>query len=211
MLNASNKILRNTLLASILILSAKTAQAIVISPSDDGSIYSSGSVSDSAYLLASGSIQAVTEFSTAQITGAVSEALLSVNPYGLPLWGPVVHVYGYESTDGQLTSSDYNAGTFLGDWVLPSLGYGEAAFFDVTSFLSSVTSDFVGFNLRTDSGGTNVFSSLEYNYGSPSQLIVTSVTNIPEPMTALLLLTGMFGLVLTRRKEDRFVHGGAVS
>ena len=183
----------------------KSANAIpiVINPVDDGSIYSSGSVSSSAYLMASGSIQAVAEFSTSDISGSVSQALLSVNPYGLPLWGSTVYVFGYYSFDGKLTSSDYDTGTFLGEWGIPStLGYGEDTYFDVTSFINGITSPYAGFNLRTDSGGTDVFSSIEYNYGHPAQLIVTS-SPVPEPATMLLLATGIAGLAGSRIRRKR--------
>jgi hypothetical protein len=32
-----------------------------------------------------------------------------------------------------------------------------------------------------DSGGADVFSSIEYNYGHPAQLIVTTVAPVPVP------------------------------
>jgi hypothetical protein len=169
------------------------ANHYVINPSDDGSIYDNGNVVTFAYLLCSGYIRGVVEFPTDSINGQITSATLSVNPYALPLWGPTVHVYGYSSTDGILTSSDYNAGIFLGNWTLPDLGYGQDAYFDVTSFLKTVTTPYVGFNLRTDD--TDVFSSLEYNYGHPSQL---TVKTIPEPATLFLLTLG--GLFLRKRK-----------
>jgi hypothetical protein len=172
-------------IAAMLVLLGPLAQngrgdsfAFVINPSDDGSIYDNGNVVTFAYLLCSGYIRGVAEFPISAIIGQIEKATLSVNPYGLPLWGPVVHVYGYPSYDGRLTSSDYNAGVFLGDWALPNLGYGEDAYFDVTAFMKTVTTPYVGFNLRTE--GTDVFSSLEYNYGRPSQL---SGVLIPEPST----------------------------
>lgn len=179
------------------------ASQVVINPVDDGSIYSSGAVITFAYLMPSGDIRGVAEFPTSSIPGPISQALLSVNPYGLPLWGPIVQVFGYESNDGQLTFSDYDAGTFLGNWVLPlALGYGEDAFLDVTPFLSGISSPYVGFNLRTESGGTDVFSSLEYNYGHPAQLIVSSV---PEPHGIALILSGIaaLGLTVWHQKRNR--------
>jgi len=164
----------------------------VINPSDDGSIYDNGNVVTSAYLLCSGYIQGVAEYPIDSINGQIETATLSVNPNALPLMSPIVHVYGYSSTDGRLTSSDYNAGVFLGDWTLPNLACGQDAYFDVTSFLKTVTTPYVGFNLRTAS--TDLFSSLEYNEGHPSQLTVTTV---PEPATLLLFTLG--GLALRRK------------
>ena len=81
------------------------------------------------------------------------------------------------------------------DHLNEGLDFGEDAFFDVTSFLQTVVRPYVGFNLRTE--GTDVFSSIEYNYGHPAQLHVTIV---PVPATILLLGSGLIGLVGFRRK-----------
>lgn len=182
------KMLIGFFLLALCVPSGVSATPLTINPTDDGSIYSSGSVSTGSYLMASGGIQAVVEFSTDEITDPISQALLSVNPYALPLWGSTVYVFGYDSYDGILTSADYDSGMLLGEWEMPSLGYGEDTYFDVTSFMITSTSPFVGFNLRTDSGGTDVFSSIEYNYGHPAQLIVNPV---PEPATMLLFASGL--------------------
>lgn len=177
---------------TLLGLSSSIANALLIDPSDDGSIYSNGNVSDSAYLMASGSIQAVVEFSLSGVGSSVSSAQLSLNPYGLPLWDKTVDIFGFSSNDGILTSSDYNAGTLLGTLTLrDDLTYGEDSFFDVTGFINSVSSSYVGFNLRTT--GTDVFSSLEYNYGHSAQLNVENV-DVPEPSTLAIMLLGLGGI-----------------
>lgn len=166
-----------------------SASALVINPSDDGSIYQNGGVSTSGYLMACEPIRAIVEFPTNQISWPITAAYLSVNPYGLPLWDKTVEVYGYESNDGQLTSPDYDAGKFLGIIYLPEdLGYREDAFFEVTYFMQGVSAPFVGFNLRTDYGEADVFSSLEHNSGHGAQLLVSP---IPEPTTVTLLLAGL--------------------
>ena len=194
--------LASAALAALLLSPSSHALPIAINPTADGSLYTCAgcnTVSDGAYVLTSGYIQGAVKFSTSQIAGSVSNALLSLNPYGLPLWGPTVDVYGYETTVGELDVTDANAGSFLGTLILPAnLGYGQDAYFDVTSFVASTNSPYVAFNLRSE--GTNVFSSLEYNYGHPSQLLVTAV---PEPSSIALITVGAGLLALrTRRRTN---------
>jgi hypothetical protein len=161
---------------------------LILEPTSDGSLYTCDGcnvVSDGDYVLVSGDIQGAIKFSSALITGTVAQAFLTVNPYGLPLFGPTVDVYGYGTTIGQLDVSDVNAGTFLGTLVVPpNLGFGEDAFFDVTAFVTTISAPFLAFNLR--SAEIDVFSSLEFNYGHPSQLLLTFA--VPEPSLAALLL-----------------------
>jgi hypothetical protein len=174
------------------------ANSYVINPSDDGYVNSNGNFDASGYLTCYSNMRGIVEFPIVAITGQIETATLSVNPYALPLWDSTVHVYGYSSIDGRLTSSDYYAGIFLGDWILPNLGYGQDAYFDVTSFMKTVTTPYVGFNLRTDSTiGPDTFSSLEIKYGHPSQL---SVVSIPEPTTIILL--GVATPLLLRRRQS---------
>jgi hypothetical protein len=176
------------------------AHALTLTPVSDGSLYTCDGcnvVSDGAYVLVSGYIQGAVKFDASAMDAPVISATLTLNPYGLPLWGPTVDVYGYGTAIAALDVSDANAGTYLGTLVLPAdLGYGKDAYFDVTAFAATTAAPYLAFNLRSE--GTDVFSSLEYNYGHPSQLLITTV---PEPASAALLLAGLLllGSVAKRR------------
>lgn len=148
-----------------------------ITPSSDGSLYvceGCNVVSDGDYVMASGYVQGAVKFPTAALAGAgkIKKATLVLNAYGLPLWDLTVDIYGYGTAQGALEVADANAGKLLGTLIIPAgAGYGQPLPFDVTALLRKVKTPYVAFNLRTDSG-TDLFSSLEYNYGSPSVLIV---------------------------------------
>jgi len=168
---------------------------LVIDPTSDGSLYVCAGcniVSEGAFVLVSGYIQGDVKFASNSISGAVTQALLSLNPYGLPLFGNEVSIYGYGTAIGALDDSDADAGVLLGILMLPPiLGFGEDVFFDVTSFVASANAPFLAFNLRTTD--SDVFSSLEFNYGHASQLLVTT-TALAEPAPGALLLAGLFAL-----------------
>lgn len=167
---------------------------LVIDPTSDGSLYVCAGcnvVSEGAYVLVSGYIQGDVKFASNSISGTVTQALLSLNPYALPLFGGEVAIYGFGTSIGALDESDADAGVLLGTLVLPAnLGYGEDVYFDVTSFVTGTNAPFLAFNLRTTD--TDVFSSLEYNYGHPSQLLVT--TAVAEPAPIALIFAGLFAL-----------------
>lgn len=178
---------------------------LTINPTSDGSISvcaGCNTVDENAYVMTSVYDQGAIKFASAPIINAIASAFLTVNPYGLPLWDSTIDIYGYGTETGHLTAADANAGTFLGTLTLPAmLGYGQDAFFDVTSFLRATKASFFAFNLRSDD--LDVFSSLEHNYGHPSQLLVTyedAPVDVPEP--AGLILAGVLALALVRRRNS---------
>lgn len=199
------KIAIATLAFAALALTSPTASrggTLVIDPTSDGSLYVCGGcniVSDDSYVLVGGYIQGDVKFASGSIPGAITQALLSLNPYGLPLFGNEVAIYGYGTALGALDDSDADAGVLLGTLILPAtLGYGEDAYFDVTSFVAGTSAPFLAFNLRTSD--TDVFSSLEFNYGHPAQLVVTTIA---EPAPMALILAGLLavGGVSRRRRS----------
>jgi len=164
-------------------------------------------VSEGSSVLAAFYIQGIVKFSSEAITGPVAQAFLTLNPYSLPLFGQNLEVYGYGTTLGQLDETDGNAGALLGTLVLPlDLGFGQDAFFDVTAFVNTVNAPFLAFNLRSPDG-VDDFSSLELNYGHPSQLLITFA--VPEPPLAILLgaaLLAYFGISRRRLTGQSHMH-----
>jgi len=189
---------------------SEAVPTLTINPNSDGSIYvceGCNPVSDGSTVLAAFYIQGIVKFSSEAITAPVSQAFLTLNPYSLPLFGQNLEVYGYGTTLGQLDETDGNAGALLGTLVLPlDLGFGQDAFFDVTAFVNTVNAPFLAFNLRSPDG-VDDFSSLEFNYGHPSQLLITFA--VPEPPLATLLLAALLAYLgfslhrLTAHREHR--------
>jgi hypothetical protein len=182
-----------------LVITCPTTHAdstLILQPTADGSIAPNGNF-NGWNLECTVDDQGVAIFSLSSVTGTVTQALLSVNPDSLPLWGNPVQVYGFSSDIGLLSSSDYNAGTFIGSWTLPSLSFRQDAYFDVTALFTNGLGPYVGFNLR--SAGVDVFCSLENNYGEPEEL---TLTTIPEPSTWVMVAMGI-GVVLGGRRLHR--------
>jgi hypothetical protein len=115
---------------------------------------------DTDYVLVSGYIHGVVEFVTPLTAKPITQALLSVNPYALPLFGLDLSVYGIAYERSFLSNDVVNTSTFLGNWSLPpDLHFGQEAFFDITAFLRTVTTPYVVFVLNDCFGCTDLFSS----------------------------------------------------
>jgi len=69
--------------------------------------------------------------------------------------------------------------------------------------VSTTHAPFLAFNPRSEEGG--VFSSLEFNYGHPSQLLVTAeAAQAAEPASIVLTLSALFAAgTFGRRREAR--------
>src|SRR5437870_2556473 len=87
------------------------ATPIVINPSSDGSLYTCDGCNPNPvnlFLLVGSYIQGAVIFPTAEISGSISQALFSVNPYALPLFAPSIGVYGFTSNSSQVAFSNAN-------------------------------------------------------------------------------------------------------
>ena len=179
-----------------------SAQSFIVSPSDDGTLFTSGATVDSAtVLVAPGEIEAVGDIHFGAFDASSAQSIqLEINPYEVPLRGSDIDVYGFDRAGPVLNAVDYNRGMYLGTWNVAGLGLGQETYFDVTSFVKSVTGLYFGFELRSD--GTDVFSSTANNHGTPPELIVT-----PEPTTLLLGLAGLSGLLFRKMARLRVARG----
>ncbi len=170
----------NTATNSVLVNVGLPMMTNYILPVACADIYSSGSVLTGLYLDADANPHGGLEFAAFNASQCTS-VLLELNPYGLPLDGPNVSVYGFDGGTGTLMSSNFNSGTLIGVWTLPAgLGYGQVATFDVTAFVKSTIGPYFGFILVA---GGDVFSSTSINYGTPPELY--AISPIPPPQLAI--------------------------
>jgi hypothetical protein len=167
----------NTATNSILVNVTPRMVTNYIIPAACASIYSSGSVLTGSYLSVDFNPHGALEFAAFN-TSPYTSILLELNPYGLPLFGTNVSVYGFDGGNGTLMSSNFDSGTLIGVWTLPpGLGYGQPATFDVTAFVKSTKGPFFGFILVS---AGDVFSSTSINYGTPPELYVISPPLPPQ-------------------------------
>jgi hypothetical protein len=177
----------NTATNSILVNVSPQVVTNHILPAACADIYSSGSVVTGSYLSASGNIHGGLEFAAFNASQATA-ILLELNPYGLPLFGTNVNVYGFDGGTGTLMSSNFNSGTLIGVWTLPKgLNYGQVTTFDVTAFVKSTKGPYFGFILVSTG---DLFSSTSINYGTPPELYVIAPPLPPLPPRLTTRLAG---------------------
>lgn len=163
-------------------------------PSDAGTIYTSGFVYNYYLSPTPGSAQVAIEFPNFN-AASYSSIQLELTLEATPPSGSV-DVYGYSHADGNVTSSDYNLGTYLGTIQIPQYN-SEPWVLNVTSFVDGAAGSFFGFNIR---GGPDLFGSLQY--GQAPELVATPA---PEPSSATLtwLAIGLFTAAAARFPRRR--------
>jgi Bacterial Ig domain len=139
-------------------------------------IYSSGNVVSGSYLGTGANIRGGLEFAASD--PIYSSVLLALNPYGLPMGDFNANIYGFDGGTGTLYGSNWYSGTLIGTIVFPAnVTYGQVETLDVTRFVQSAKGPYFGFIIQAPGG--DIFSSLNYNYGTPPQLIATLSTQPP--------------------------------
>lgn len=192
---------------------AALAEVHTINPVNDGSIYSCDGcftgIDETGYLIAGGNFQGIIKYAAPSIPKSILSAYLVVTAYGLPFWAKELEVYGYETNQFELNIADVNTGTYLGNLITPDIfRFGEDIYLDVTSFFTQAqSSSYIAFNLRNTAtlGSNNMPTSLEYNYGRPTQLIITTVASVPEPENYALFILGLglIGFAYQRNSASR--------
>lgn len=165
---------------SITITVGAVAATNSILPVACANIYSSGNVDSGGYLSTGGNIRGGLEF--AALDPVYSSVLLALNPYGLPMGDLNVDIYGFDGGTGTLYGSNWYSGTLIGAVVFPpNVNYGQVETLDVTRFVLSAHGPYFGFIIQAPGG--DVFSSLNDNYGTPPELIVT-LSTLPPTLSA---------------------------
>jgi hypothetical protein len=180
-----------TILTVSVSLITSRAQQDIINDIVDGSVNAGGL--SPGYLYAGSSVHADVQFANFN-SSSLSPIYLELSAYGLPLSGPV-SAYGFDNAPGYLSAGDFNAGTYLGTFSLPD-AYGQPGYFDVTSFVHSVTGTYFGFELRSSG---DILCSTAFNYGLPPELLATQ-TPEPSSMSLVISFCFLFGLLHAGRK-----------
>lgn len=194
---------------SCIVANASAFGSIVINPTDDAFLRNSINRDMAIVVMRDyrpGGIQGAIKFSTDQISGPIAEAYLALSLFVDASYAPVLEVYGMTSSSSVIDVTDFNAGTFLGTMELPEhLLRGEDIALDVTGFMTSINSPYVGFSVRSQYSQLTALSSLEQNVGHPAQLHVTLV---PEPTIFAFAAFGALAITLFRMliKFGRWRH-----
>ncbi len=192
---------------------ADSAEAVILGPTADGTIFDFG------YVNTIESVQAARDFSHGIIEFDLSGISLPITNSFLRLYhnassGPFpfrIDVFSY-SGDGVVAVGDYNAGSFA-TWFL----YNDEAVFDVNltstvQYAVSNSYNFLGLNLvmpppyPEDVFPYISFGSLEYPKAGPqpAELHITDFNEgnntVPEPATALLFASGLLGAAARRKR-----------
>jgi hypothetical protein len=185
--------IKKVLLVVFFCVQLECSKADVYLPVEDGTVYPSNGADTDAYISLSGThLEGDLQFASFNAL-SYSSIQLELTMYAWPYTGTSILVYGYDNASGQLSSSDFNAGTYLGTWTIPSNLGSQPVYFDVTSFVQSETGSYFGFDLQ--SSGFDTFGSTAYNYGVPPELIATGI--IPEPSSMLIALAiGSVGIII---------------
>lgn len=134
------------------------------------------------------------KFSAQPMSKPVSNAILKVWEIGTPIWEPNVQVFGFGSNVKALDITDIGAGSLIGTMDVSS-GFGTL---DITSFVNSMNSPYLGFRLVTPGLLGDAFGS--HALGHPSEISFTSgpgggpVDGVPENSVWIMMITG-FGLI----------------
>jgi len=178
-------------------ISGTCEAAQVITTVSEGTIYNllpTGSVGNTG-VYTSSYIDGDIKFSAQPISKPVSNAMLKVWEVGTPIWDQNVQVFGFGSNVKALDISDIGAGSFIGTMDVSS-GLGTL---DITSFVNSMNSPYLGFRLVTTSLlGGDAFGS--HALGHPSEISFASgpgggpVDGVPENSVWIMMIAG-FGLI----------------
>jgi hypothetical protein len=207
-----------TLCLWMLVVSTGMAQAVILLPTVDGTLFDFGDDGTVNFINSYESVQAlnmigfdsrgIMEFDLDGVSGPVTNAFLRL--YKIEALGPFpmsIDVYGYEG-DGMLSSADYSDG-----FLMSSFSYNNENTFDLdlTEHVEDVINNaysFLGINLRIHDEFTKrgappytSFGSLEYPPANELHIERTAHP-VPEPGSFLLMGCGLLG-VFARSRQNK--------
>lgn len=185
----------------------------VINPVGDGAVnngqcFGCATSIDKSYVIVSSFWDGIVKFSRSDISGTVADAKFTLTTPGTSLFETNVQVFGFGSSFGQLDATDAGAGSFLG--VMNFSPDGGVGTFDVTAFLNTSISSFVGFRLATPNNiGTDLFGSLDAGVPGKLSFDLTDPgppsSAVPENASWIMMIAG-FGLVGLAMRKRHGLH-----